>query len=140
MKAILVNTIKEINKLSIDNYEEISRLIQNVLAEYIRLNSKHLNLEIDFSIKEIKIGSLNEEYRVDVGIKRTNDTIIIADWVLQLQPTTKTYLLYFLIIKEGLLHFLKNKFGEVEEAIINIITIFNENSFIIILESINNLF
>ncbi len=111
--------------LSISNIKK-SELVESINAVFessIGIFSDILKKQPVLSQRTISFGKVKEDFGVDFGLNRTREKVVIAKWILDLQPKTRNYLLSFLIIKECLLHFLLKDVGEIDEAIINIVTI-----------------
>jgi len=116
----LSKKIEEI--LSKSNTKEIEELLDESLEEVIKQFSEIIKAKPLFEKRKISIGTAKKEYGVNFGIKKTLEKLTIADWLFDLQIKIKSYVLYFLIIKESILHFINIKMDDVNQTIINIIT------------------
>jgi len=114
--------VKTIKNLSDNN--DICNVLNDLLNEIIQFTKQKLNLEIKRSIGKFSMESLNQSFGVNLGIKRKENIISIGNWVInQIETRSTTYLIYFLIMKESLVHFFDDTITKTDEAILNIITI-----------------
>ena len=122
MIDILKEKIKIIKSLSDNN--EICNVLNLLLKEVNLFNIHNLHLEIKSPVRNFSIEPLNHTFGIRLGIKRTENTINIGDWIInQIKTRSTTYLLYFLIMKESLVHFIEQELSDTDEAILNIISL-----------------
>lgn len=122
-KEEMFEKLESLDKISELNKIEITELINNLLRYFVSILSKFLKNKSIIQKRNIVFGYVKQDLGINYGLIRSKDKIIIADWILDLQSRTRNYLIFFLIIKESILHFYKNDVSEIDEVIINIITI-----------------
>jgi len=115
--------LESLDKISELNKMEITELINDLLIDIISILSKFLRNKSIIQKRNFVFGNVKQDLGIKYGLIRSKDKIIVANWILDLQFKTRNYLIFFLIIKEGILHFYKNDMSEIDEVIINIITI-----------------
>lgn len=122
-KKELLEKIALLNDISNVKKSELIKLINEVFSFTINILTNILKRHPIIPVKSLIFGKVKEDICIDFGLKRNRDQVVIADWIMNLQSKTRSYLLTFIIFKESLLHFLKNEIDEVDEAIINIIAV-----------------
>ncbi|MBK5112960.1 MAG: hypothetical protein KGD59_14735 [Candidatus Heimdallarchaeota archaeon] len=122
-KKELLAKIDLLDNISDIKNSELIKLINEISNFTINTLTKILGRHQIVPVKSFIFGEVKEDTSVDFGLKRNRDQVVIADWIMDLQSKTRSYLLSFIVLKESLLHFLKNDLEEVDEAIINILTI-----------------
>jgi len=115
--------LESLDKISEINKMEITKLLNDLLRDIISILSKFLKNKPIIQKRNFMFGNVTQDLGINYGLIRSSDNIIIANWILDLQSKTRNYLIFFLIIKESILHFYKNDMREIDEVIINIITI-----------------
>lgn len=122
-KKKLLEKIGLLDDISAVKKSELIKLINEVSSFTINILTNILKRHPIIPVKSIIFGKVKEDISVDFGLKRNQDQVVIADWIMNLQSKTRSYLLSFIVLKECLLHFLNNEIEEVDESIINIITV-----------------
>ncbi len=122
-KKKLLEKIGLLDDISAVKKSELIKLINEVSSFTINILTNILKRHPIIPVKSIIFGKVKEDISVDFGLKRNQDQVVIADWIMNLQSKTRSYLLSFIVLKECLLHFLNNEIEEVDEALINIITV-----------------
>lgn len=122
-KKELLEKIGLLDDISNVKKSELIKLINEVSGFTINILTNILRRHPIIPVKSVIFGKVKEDISVDFGLKRNQDQVVIADWIMNLQSKTRSYLLSFIVLKESLLHFLKNEIEEVDEAIINIVTV-----------------
>ena len=122
--------MKELLKDLIDTIDEnleylfIEKKLNSLLREVINYTSITFNLEQPNNVKKFSIVPLSLKHGVSYGVERDGNIIKISEQRIKTKRTRSiNYLLYFIVTKESLLHFLKSEIGEIEEAFVNILTI-----------------
>ena len=118
-----IDILKRIDKLSLTEKERIEYLLQNMLDKVIELTSNKFSIKPIIATKRVKIDKIDKFIDISFGVERSDKAFTIAEWILDLQITSKSYLLYYLILKEGLMHFVPKSYKEASEAIINIVAL-----------------
>jgi len=119
----LLENIQKIIQTSIDEIETVLPLLESSIQEITDYNSKALAMTPIHQQRKIIIDFANEEYGINLGIQRSETNIIIQKWLFELQPRTRGYILTFIVVKESLMFFLKDELNELEEAIVNIVSL-----------------
>jgi len=123
LQEIILKNIELIENIEINDKLSIENQLILILKETINCLSNYFNKKPILQAKEIIFENLRENLGVNFGIQRSNEKIILANWILDLQLKTRSYLLSFFILKESILHFFDGEIKEEDEAIINIISI-----------------
>jgi len=123
LQEIILKNIELIENIEINDKLSIENQLILILKETINCLSNYFNKKPILQAKEITFEKLRENLGVNFGIQRSNEKIILANWILDLQLKTRSYLLSFFILKESILHFFDGEIKEEDEAIINIISI-----------------
>ena len=119
----ILEKLESLDKISEINKMEIIELLNDLMRDIISILSKFLKNKTIIQKRDFMFGNVKQDLGINFGLKRSGDSIIIANWILDLQSKTRNYLIFFFIIKESILHFYKNDISEIDEVIINIITI-----------------
>ncbi|MBD3190745.1 MAG: hypothetical protein GF308_08875 [Candidatus Heimdallarchaeota archaeon] len=115
--------IEKILSASSEESELLEELLERFLHELILLVQEKLEQEPISSIRKIKIFKPKEMKEMDFSMKRTSSTIHFDINFLHLRQTERKDMLYFLIMKECLFHFLSfEPFADVTEAVVDILT------------------
>ena len=123
MIDVLKDSLDKINRI-INDKSKICKILNKTLKVMIKYNARVLHLESKIPTRQFEIKEIEETYGVSVGIDREKDVINIADWLFTSKLTrSTTYLLYFIIVKESLFHFIDFLPSEIDEAITNIVAI-----------------
>ncbi|NHJ04408.1 MAG: hypothetical protein EAX90_06265 [Candidatus Heimdallarchaeota archaeon] len=117
------NGLQKISKITFENKEKIANILEILLEKAINFFSDKLNSPEIHQCRKIYFKNIKEIMGVSFGIERNETEINIANWIFNLQSTTQSYILYFFILKEGLLHFIESNLSDVDESIINMITV-----------------
>ena len=122
MKKIIEDSINSLEKINENSkIEEKLDLLLNEIINYIHNKT---NIQPSSQFRKFSIKTLNERQSVSFGIERDDNVIKIADWLVNAKSSRSlNYLKCFVIAKESIIHFIKGDFAEIEEAIINILTI-----------------
>ncbi|NHJ06086.1 MAG: hypothetical protein EAX90_14765 [Candidatus Heimdallarchaeota archaeon] len=123
LQEIILKNIELIENIEINDKLAIENQLILILKDTLNCFSSYFNKKPILPTKEITFENIPENLGVNFGIKRLNNKIILANWILDLQIKTRGYLLSFFILKESILHFFDGEIKDVDEAIINIITI-----------------
>jgi len=123
LQEIILKNIVLIENIEINDKLSIENQLMLILKESINCLSYYFDKKAILQAKEITFEKLRENLGVNFGIQRSNEKIILANWILDLQLKTRGYLLSFFILKESILHFFDREIKEEDEAIINIISI-----------------
>jgi len=119
----ILRNIEFIEMINKKNKKQLVGLINSNMKRNIQLLEKLLKRKSKILQREVTFGSVKRDLGVDFGLSRTNERTTFADWILDLQPKTRNYILLFLNTKEILFHFFSMEITEVDEVIMNIITI-----------------
>jgi len=115
--------IQRVMRIPVQNRNDSVEVLQMILDKTVSHLGTILNTEQIQNIRNISLGRVKKDYGVRFAIKRTQDSITIGDWLFDLQVQAQSYLLYFIIVKESILHFVQKEITDVDELIINIISI-----------------
>lgn len=122
MKEFIETSLQSLEKTTENS--EIEKRLTIIIQEIIKHISIETNLKPIKQLRKIIIKEIKENQGVRFGIERDGYTTIIADWLLKTKSSRSlNYLKYFIIAKEGIVHFINGEIKEIEEAIINIMTI-----------------
>lgn len=119
----LSKTVDEVASLSKNQEKKIISNLQFALQTTIDYLSKELPLKIITEIRKIELGKVKKENSLSFGIKRTKSKIIFGNWVFDLMLEKKNSLLFYFILKEALFHFLDFRENDIDEMVLNIISI-----------------
>ncbi|MBN1330765.1 MAG: hypothetical protein JXA54_14935 [Candidatus Heimdallarchaeota archaeon] len=122
----MIENLKEkIGSISnLSEIEDIRNILNSLLTEVLQFNAQKLKLKDTLSPHSFSFLSFEQSFGVTLGVKRNNNEIILNKWLIDaLKTRSTTYLMYFIIIKESLVHFFNEKLTETDEAILNIISI-----------------
>lgn len=123
MKSRFLKSINEIIELEEFSEKRITAILQELLNDTLTTISEEINQEPIINQRKITIGNVMEEFGVRYGIIRNTNEIIFGDWIFNLRKTTKSNVLIYIIIKESFMHFFNSPTNEVNETIINFISI-----------------
>ncbi|MHA1435680.1 MAG: hypothetical protein ACTSO7_17710, partial [Candidatus Heimdallarchaeota archaeon] len=118
----LIENIQKIIQVSLDDFETILPILESTIQEVTEYNAKVLALKPYHQSRKINVDFKNDEFGVNLGIKRTKTNLVIQKWLFELQQRIKGYILTFIVIKESFMLFLEHELIELEEAIINIVS------------------
>ncbi|MFW9923448.1 MAG: hypothetical protein ACFFDW_09215, partial [Candidatus Thorarchaeota archaeon] len=122
-KESLLENLQDIDEISNLDEKQIKEKLNDILKKVISSLTQYLNKQPATEVKTISFGEVKKDLGVRFGLKRLQNEIIFANWLLDLQFRTRLYVLSFHIIKESLIHFLDFEIKEEDEAILNIITV-----------------
>ncbi len=114
---------ESLNKISEMKKIEVIELFNILLEDITSILSKFLKNKPIIQKRSFVFGTVKQDLGINFGLKRSRDKIVVANWILDLQSKTRSYLISYFIIKECFLHFYKNDISEIDEVIINIIAI-----------------
>ncbi|NHK31843.1 MAG: response regulator transcription factor [Asgard group archaeon] len=124
IKKEISAAIRSIHRLSIKERDVIIEQLNKSLTKITKLIYNHFNEDYIINLRKFKIGEVDTSFGVTYGVKRNQKEITLGDWVFDFPKMIKSYILYFILLKESILHYLAAdyEFREAEEAIVNIIT------------------
>ncbi|MBD3189937.1 MAG: hypothetical protein GF308_04810 [Candidatus Heimdallarchaeota archaeon] len=124
-KEKVISTIRTILDSSIEEKEKLAQLIQSAIQEFIELFKKEMPYEPILPIREVVPTFNPETHSINFGVERTSSKLFFNYWFLELRKIEKKALLYFLFVKESLMHFIscQDQYSDFCDAIINIIAI-----------------
>lgn len=115
--------IERILSTSLDESELLEQLLERVLKELMLIVKEELAQEPISPRRKIQIFMPEKMTDMDFSMKRTDSVIHFDINFLHLRQTERKDMLYFLLMKECLFHFLSlESFPEVTEAVIDILT------------------
>ncbi len=125
------NDLREKVLVAIDTLDEIAEKTEIEISETLNSLSKEIIPLLSISLKKPAIdngfkwafGEVLMDNSPSFGLYHTEEKIIVANWILDLQHNTKRYLLILFLIKGSIKHFIKLNYSEEDEAILNIISI-----------------
>jgi len=123
MKERLTALIGQIETLLPKDSDHICRILNTTLKEMLGFITTKVETKQITPTKKIVLAPLKEKFDVNVGLNFGEETIEIAEWILNLQPRAKINLLYFLLVKTAFHHFLSYQPNEVKDAFINIVAL-----------------
>lgn len=117
--------IRAILGSSSEEKEKLVPLIQSTLQEFIEQFKEQLAYDPVIPTREVVLTFNPETHSINFGVERTISKLFFNYWFLEFRTIEKKALLYFLFVKEGLMHFIscKEDYSDFCDAVLNIIAI-----------------